>query len=171
MFNMPRNVFFGKKAILVLLVMAMLATATNAGAQANRVPPFRIMQSSGKIFRAEDLPMGKPIIIIYFSPECAHCETMLKEFFKHAAQFKEASVTMITYLAQDKVARFEKDYPVKKYANIYAGTEGTTFFVRDYFKISEMPFVALYTKTGNFVQSYSREIPVKDLATKLKELE
>ena len=77
---------------------------------------------------------------------------------------------MITYLAQDKVARFEKDYPVKKYANIYAGTEGTTFFVRDYFKISEMPFVALYTKTGNFVQSYSKEIPVKDLATKLKEL-
>jgi thiol-disulfide isomerase/thioredoxin len=167
---MVRKVFYGMMPILVLLVLAMLATPANAGAQANRLPPFRIMQSSGKVFRAEDLPMDKPIIIIYFSPECEHCETMMKEFFKNAAQFKEASVAMITYVAQDRVARFEKDYPVKKYANMYAGTEGTTFFVRDYFNISELPFAALYTKTGRFVLSFSREIPVQALATKLKGL-
>jgi thiol-disulfide isomerase/thioredoxin len=167
---MVRKVFYGKMPILVLLVLAMFATPANAGAQANRLPPFRIMQSSGKVFRAEDLPMDKPIIIIYFSPECEHCETMMKEFFKNAAQFKEASVAMITYVAQDRVARFEKDYPVKKYANMYAGTEGTTFFVRDYFNISELPLEALYTKTGRFVLSFSREIPVQALATKLKGL-
>jgi thioredoxin-related protein len=169
-FSMVPESFSKRTMGLVLLVMAMLAAPTNAGAQANKLPPFRIMQSSGKVFRAEDLPMGKPILLIYFSPDCDHCEKMLKEFFGKAVQFKEASVAMITYLTLDKVAKFEKDYPVKKYANIYTGTEGTTFFVRDYFKITEMPFAVLYTKTGDFVQSYSRQIPLKDLATKLKSL-
>jgi thiol-disulfide isomerase/thioredoxin len=163
--------FFKRTIGLALVVMATLAAPSNAGAQANKLPPFRMVQSNGKIFKAEDLPMGKPIILIYFSPDCDHCEKMLKEFFGKAKQFSRSSVAMITYLTQDRVAKFEKDYPVKKHANIYAGTEGTTFFVRNYFKITDMPFAALYTKEGNFVKSYSQEIPLNDLATRLKNLQ
>jgi len=166
---LPKS-FFKRIIGLVVMVLAMLANSTNAAAQANKLPPFRMVQSNGKVFKAEDLPMGKPIIIIYFSPDCDHCEKMLKEFFAKATQFKEASVAMITYLTQDKVAKLEKDYPVKKHANIYAGTEGTTFFMRNYYQITKMPFAALYTKEGNFVQSYSQEIPLNDLATRLKNL-
>lgn len=167
---LPKS-FFKRIIGLALVVMAMLAEPTNAAAQANKLPPFRMVQSNGKIFKAEDLPMGKPIIIIYFSPDCDHCEKMLKEFFGKARLFSTSSVAMITYLAQDRVVKFEKDYPVKNHANIYAGTEGTTFFVRNYYKITDMPFAALYTKEGNFVQSYSQEIPLNDLATRLKSLQ
>ena len=53
---------------------------------------------------------------------------------------------------------------------MYAGTEETTFFVRNYFKITDMPFAALYTKDGDFVQSYSKEIPLNELENRLKNL-
>jgi hypothetical protein len=165
------NCFFKRNIGFAFVLMAMLAEPISAKAQANKLPPFRMVQSDGKIFKAEDLPMGKPIIIIYFSSDCDHCEKMMKEFFGKARLFSTSSVAMVTYLTQDKVAKFEKDYPVKKHANIYAGTEGTTFFVRNYFKITDMPFAALYTKEGNFVQSYSQEIPLNDLASRLKTLQ
>ena len=49
--------------------------------------------------------------------------------------------------------------------------EGTTFFVRNYFKLTEMPFVALYKKDGDFVTSYTRDIALQELAQKLRQLQ
>jgi hypothetical protein len=70
----------------------------------------------------------------------------------------------------DKVSKFEKDYNLATYPNMYSGTEGSTFFVRNYYKINEVPFVALYTKNGGFVTSYEKEVDLKLLAKKLKVL-
>lgn len=129
-----------------------------------------MMQTSGKIFKAQDLPKGKPILIVYFSPECDHCDKMLKEFFKQAANFQKTSVAFITYLPAEKVLKFEKDYNLAKHPNMYSGTEGSAFFVRNYYKIREMPLVALYTKNGDFVTSYEKDVDLKVLAAKLKVL-
>ena len=157
--------------ILMMVAIALLAAVgTNAIAQAGKLPPFRMMQANGKIFKAEELPMGKPIIIIYFSPECDHCEKLMKELFKRTGELKKASIAMVTYLPVEKVLQFQKTYSLNKYPNIYVGTEGTGFFLKNYYKLTEMPFVALYTKNGHFLKSYSREIDLKDLSTRLNKL-
>ena len=157
--------------ILFAAFLFLLFTASFVHAQSGKLPPFKMMQTSGKIFKAQDLPMEKPILIVYFSSECDHCEKMLKEFFKQAANFQKASVAFITYLPVDKVSKFEKDYNMSKHPNMNSGTEGSTFFVRNYYKISTMPFVALYTKKGDFVTSYEKEVDLKMLAKMLKGLE
>ena len=155
------------------MMMALLAgslTITNAKAQAGKLPPFRMMQTSGKVFKAEDLPMGKPIIIIYFSPECDHCEKLMKELVKRTEELKKASIAMVTYLPVEKVLEFEKTYLLKKYSNIYTGTEGSSFFLKNYYNLTEMPFAALYSKNGDLLKWYSKEIDLKDLSTRLNRL-
>jgi len=139
-------------------------------AQKGKLPPFKMMQSNGKIFSAHDLPLGKPILIVYFSPDCDHCEKMLKAFFKQSSGFQKASVAFVTYLTVDKVSKFEKDYRLANFSNMYAGTEGSTFFVKNYYKITDVPFAALYTKDGDFVTSYEKEVNLKGLIEKLKDL-
>lgn len=156
--------------LAAVLLIATLFFKNTATAQPNKLPPFRMSMANGKQFKAEDLPLGKPILLIYFSPDCDHCEKMAKEFFKQKEKFKNASVVMMTYLPVDKVVKFVNDYGVAKQANIFVGTEGATFFVRDYFKIKELPFAALYTKRGDFVISYERNIALKELAGKLVHL-
>ena len=145
--------------------------STNARGQAGKLPPFRMMQTSGKVFKAEDLPMGKPIVIIYFSPDCDHCDILMKELVKQKEEFKNASVALVTYLPVEKVLAFEKTYSLKKYTNIYTGTEGNSFFLRNYYKLTEMPFAALYSKNGDFIKSYSKEINLKDLSGRLNRLD
>lgn len=141
-----------------------------AFAQPGKLPPFRIVQPGGKILKAENLPFEKPILVIYFSPDCDHCQAFMNDFFKKISSFKKASIAMITFVQVEKVQKFMNDYKVNKYPNIVAGTEGTTFFLRNYYKINDIPFVALYDKNGNLISSYQHEIPVNDLAKKLEKL-
>lgn len=155
----------------VLVLFLLFVASSFLFAQSGKVPPFQMVQANGKIFKAQNLPMGKPILLIYFSPECDHCVNMLKAFFSQAANFQKSSVAFITFLPVDKVSKFATDYNLVKYPNMYAGTEGSTFFVRNYYRIKELPFVALYTKNGDFVTSFEKEVNLTVLAEKLKQLQ
>jgi len=154
---------------LLIAIVSVLLTAEGKS-QSNKLPAFSMTQADGKVFKAQDLPKGKPIILIYFSPDCEHCQKLMDSFFKQTARFKKASVAMMTYLPVDKIAEFVKTYKVGRYPNIYAGTEGNTLFVQRYYNLSQIPFVALYTKNGDFVTSYVRTVPLKELAGKLARL-
>jgi AhpC/TSA family. len=159
-----------KNWCLIILIGWMVCISSSAYTQQGKIPPFRVIQSDDKIFKAEELPMGKPIIIIYFSPECDHCDKLMKDLRKRTMDFKSASIVMITWLPVEKVSRFVQQYNWNKHPNIYVGTEGNSFFVRDYYKITEMPFIALYTKNGDLVKSYSKEDALTDLFNKLNNL-
>lgn len=153
-----------------IVLLASLLFSSFLYAQAGKLPPFQMVQANGKVFKAQDLPIGKPIVIIYFSPECDHCEKMMKELIKKEASFRKASVAMITHLPVDRVAKFVQQYSLNKYGNIYVGTEGSTFFVRNYYKIDHMPFIALHDKNGNVVKVYRKEGPLTDLVNQLNKL-
>lgn len=148
----------------------LFCSSSDLWSQSNKVPPFRMTQSNGKLFNATNLPYGKPILLIYFSPDCDHCQVMMKEWFKKADDFKKASVVMISFLPIDKMKTFEKDFKTNQYPNIIVGTEGFGFFVRNYYQIADMPFMALYDKNGNLISSHEKNIPLNELANKLKKL-
>lgn len=157
-----------KRFLAFFFTLFCLATATNA--QKNKLPPFRMMQPDGKVFKAEQLPLGKPIILIYFDPDCDHCQGMITEMLGRFNDFKKASIAMITFVPVEETGKFAKLYNLAKYPNIYTGTEGTSYFVRDYYRIVQMPFLALYNKNGDYIISYSRQIPLDDVKNKLAAL-
>lgn len=159
-----------RKACFLILLGVMLSICSFVQAQSGKIPPFRIVQPNGKVFKAENLPMGKPIVIIYFSPDCDHCEKLTKDFLSREKDFKKASVAMITYQPVDKVAKFVTDYKINKYSNIFVGTEGESFFVRNYYRIYQLPFIALYNKNGDFIKSYGQNYALADLSARLNNL-
>jgi thiol-disulfide isomerase/thioredoxin len=148
----------------------MLLVSTITYSQHNKVPPFQMIQSDGKIFLAGNLPMGKPIVIIYFSPECEDCQQLTKELLNRIKEFNNASIAMITNLSIDKVKRFVTDYHLDKYSNIFTGTEGDSFFVGNYYKVGKLPFMALYNKNGDLIKVYNKEISLEDLLIHLRDL-
>lgn len=158
------------KYYFTLLFGLMFLMSSSLSAQSGKVPPFKVVQSNGKVFRAQDLPMGKPIILIYFSPECDHCDVMTNEMMKHPEKYKKASVAMVTYLPVDQVGKFVQKHGLAKLSNFYVGTEGTSFFLRNYYKLNKMPFLALYTKNGDLVKSYTDESGMPQLVKQLSTL-
>jgi hypothetical protein len=138
--------------------------------QQKKVPPFQIIQPNGKIFLATNLPMGKPIVIIYFSPECEDCQQLTKELLNRINELKNASIAMITYLSKEKVKQFVSDYQLDKYSNIFIGTEEDSYFVSKYYQVGKLPFMALYNKYGDLIKIYNKEIDIEDLLVHLRKL-
>src|SRR4051812_30455447 len=87
---------------LATLFFHLLVIENNSFAQSGKIPPFRMSQTNGKIFSAHQLPFEKPVVIFYFSPECDHCISAVRELFKHKTDFQNSSLVMITFLPVDK---------------------------------------------------------------------
>jgi thiol-disulfide isomerase/thioredoxin len=138
-------------------------------AQTGKVPPFRMIQSNRKVFKAENLPFGKPIIIIYFSPDCEDCQMLTSEFLARINDFRDVSIAMITYQSVENVSGYITKNKLSNYSNIYVGTEGSSLFVKNYYNILQFPFVALYNKNGDLIKKYySKEVSLNDLSDRLK---
>ena len=151
----------------IVVFVSMLITVK---AVSQPIPLFKMTLSDNKIFNSTDLPKNKPLILIYFDPECDHCQKLMKEFFKKINEFKRAEIVMVTFKSVDELAAFEKKYNTIKYSNMNVGTEGTSFYLRMYYRLMTMPFTAVYDKKGNLNYSYRKETPVEDLIKRLKGL-
>jgi len=155
---------------LVFLFAGLLITSTVSG-QSNKIPPFQMMQANGKIFKAQYLPLGKPIVLVYFSPDCEECQELTKELLERIEELKNVSIAMITYQPVEQVAQYVSKNNLGKYPNIYAGTEGSSLFVRNYYDIMLFPFMTLYNKDGDLIVKYtSKQVSVDDLLVRIKKL-
>jgi len=134
------------------------------------LPPFKMYRGDKTIFSAAELPKTKPLILIYFDPECEHCQKLMKELFQKIDAFKRAEIIMVTFKSVEEVAAFEKLHNTQKYPNIVVGTEGVGFYLRNYYGLVTMPFTALYDRKGNLNYSYRKETMVDDLINRLKSL-
>lgn len=148
----------------------LLNTFLSLTAISQSLPPFKMMLTNNKVFSAADLPKGKPTILIYFDPECEHCQKLMAELFKKIDQFRKTQIVMVTYKPVSEVIPFEKLHNTKKYNNIVVGTEGLAFYLRNYYGITTLPFTAVYDKNGNLSHSYVKDTSVDDLIARLKKL-
>ena len=159
------NVF---KRMMMLTFLFNMLISCNSFSQKPLLPNFKITKTDGNIFTNQEVETGKPLLIVYFSPECDHCQVFMKSFFKRVDEFKETKVFFITYLPLDRLVKYESEFPVNKYKNIVAGTEGMSFVVRNFYEIKEMPFAILYDKKGKMIGKYEREIPLNVIINSIK---
>ncbi|MFH0843458.1 MAG: redoxin domain-containing protein [Bacteroidota bacterium] len=149
----------------------ILAASSEASSQTQKVPPFQMMLHDGKVFRAQNLPLGKHIIIVYFSPECEECHEFIKAMKERIEDLQSASIAMITYMPVEKVKPYVAENKLNIYPNMYVGTESNSLFVANYFSIKLFPFVALFDKNGTLVKKYtSKEVNIDDLINRLQGL-
>lgn len=155
---------------LVLLIITSSILFSSKMAVAQSMPDFRMQLTNGKIFSAKDLSKDKPVIIIYFAPDCEHCQALMNEILTKIQNFKKAQVVMVTFKPVNEVIDFEKHYQTAKYPNIKVGIEIPIFFFKNFYNLQNTPFTALFSKQGKLIISYQKETPVDDLIKHLKSL-
>ncbi|GAC1419067.1 MAG: hypothetical protein NVS1B13_03290 [Flavisolibacter sp.] len=89
-------------------------------------------------------------------------------FFPKIKALKAAEIILVTFKPVDEMVAFEKQYQTQNYPNIVVGTEGTSFFLRYYYKLTKTPFTALYDKKRNLVYSSRDENSVNELIKQFK---
>ena len=142
-----------KHYLWLVLILFSLRSASQEG----KLPSFKIMMTNGQYFSASDLSKKEPVVLIYFSPDCEHCQKLMTEVFKNINKFKQSQLVLITFKPIDDLRGFERQYHTANYSFIKSGTEGNTFYIRYYYKIATTPFTALFDKKGNLIISYGKK--------------
>jgi hypothetical protein len=65
------------------------------------------------------------VIIIFFQPDCDHCQREAKEIRKHLDAFKKYELYFVTSNQKSEVENFVKDYDLAGHSNVHFGVTTT----------------------------------------------
>ena len=124
------------------------------------IPPFNMMLTDGATYyNASNVEKNKPLMIVYFDPECEHCQHFTKQLVKNISKFSNTQIVMICDAPGiPPVKKFVEDMGLAKYGNIKVGTEGLYHATMNFYHVDVTPFTALYNRNGVLITSY-RNIP------------
>ena len=131
------------------------------------IPNFNVLECSSSKgdsiwITNETLPKNRPIVFIYFSPECSHCEYETEEIKKHIDSLQNAFFVFVSYHPIEKIKAFYDKYELAKYPNIRMGRD-PKYFIPSFFRVEFTPFVAVYDKNRNFSKAYKQGADMSEL--------
>lgn len=139
------------------------------------IPSFRILKGDSTYTDYTNLNKHRPVMIIYFMPDCSHCQHLMYELKPKLDQLKHVQVVMISasrteYPYLKLLKTFSRDYGLNKYNNIIVGTEYPTYKVQQYYRVATTPFIAIYDKNGKAVKFIDKDPKVDDILATVKKL-
>lgn len=156
---MKRN--FSFYIFLLVFFGGIFLTAGKVKSQS--IPDFKIKLTNGTTLSSTKAPNQKPLLIIYFAPDCEHCRKLMDQLFPQMNAFKNIEILMVTFESLNDVAWFENHYHTKNYSNIKVGMEEPVFFLKNYYHLEHTPFTALFDKNGKLAISYKEYTPFNEL--------
>ena len=161
-----------KKLILLLsFVVAVSCANAQSYVPPATIPPYHILTTDSVYITPANLKKNKSVMVIYFSPDCEHCQHLVSEMKPVMKEFKNMQVIMITWMPPLRGLReFAKDYNLNKYPNFILGTEGYTYVVQKYYRVRTTPYIAVYDKKGKLSKTFDKVPEMKDLVAAVKKV-
>lgn len=127
------------------------------------LPTFELLMSdSSTIFSTYYIPEGKPIVLIYFSPDCDHCMDFTKSLLEKKDNIKSTRIYMATPMSLPAMQEFYDKLELKKHKNLKMGKDFRYFCIR-FFGIDSFPFIAVYGSDKKLVQAFHGGVKVDDV--------
>lgn len=159
-----------KKTVLTLIIICLALSgfaqidSTKQYFKSPYIPEFSIRKvPDSSIFTNKMLQKNKPVILMFFDPDCDHCQHATKNFTKEIKKFEDVQILMVTIYEMSKINKFRKDYKLAQYSNITV-TKDVTFDLAKYYQVSSLPDVYVYDKNGKLMNHYKHDIPVDEIA-------
>lgn len=127
------------------------------------IPNFNILLlDSSTRFNTSDIPYGKDIILMYFSPDCHYCQEETKDLIKHINDLKNVLLYMCSGSSLKEIKDFSEYYQLANYPNIITGRDYSFSFI-NYYKPTSIPFMALYNKKKQLDKIFLGAVTVNDI--------
>ena len=104
---------------------------------------------------------------MYFSPECHHCQRQMEDMLARMDDLKKVQIVLATYRPMEELIAFANKYQLQKHPNIQAGRD-TKYFIQPFYRIKNLPYLALYDKKGKLITTFEGNVSVDRLIEELK---
>jgi thiol-disulfide isomerase/thioredoxin len=117
-------------------------------------PPIRLLEVDSVHFVTKsDIKKNRQTLLIFFSPECEHCKHQMQDILANADKFKDIEIVMATFQPFDEMKSFYNYYRISDHPNIRMGRD-EKYFLPPYFKMQNLPYLALYSKKGQYITHF-----------------
>ena len=156
-------------SILFLLIptVAFLQPSKDTSApyfKNNGYPDIKLLLTdSSTVYTKANLPTDKTVVLIFFSPDCEHCQHTVKEMIPKMDSLSNLFMVWNgpSYLPLDQVKEFYTHYHLADYSNVIMGKE-ISYFMPLHYRIEITPYAAIY-KNGKFFTEFRKGIELEDL--------
>ena len=172
------NMVMKKVVLILVMVISYVAIFAQDGQDADtvpaykktmKIPSFNILElDSSTWFTEKQLPANKPTVIVYFSPDCGHCQMTAKEWVNDIDKVKDVELVWVSYHTISQIKDFADTYGLSHFNNVVFGRDVNYYFV-PYYKIPSTPFMAVYDKKGKFLKAYEGGTNAETIAELIKE--
>jgi thioredoxin-related protein len=158
------------KQFILLLIVLNLSSCASRNKEENRLPSFNLLLiDSTTIFNSSQIPEGRPFVLMYFSPDCEHCQEETASILKNIASFKKTKFFFITNDSFDRLKVYNQYYKIKNYPNVILGRDFHYDFFR-HFKPRATPYILIYDKAKRLRTVFSGKPEIKTLLENITEL-
>ena len=152
-----RNVIFS------LCIMGLSASCSQpelpkTGLEGQEMPSFSVLaKDSSTYLNTRDIPSGKSTVLLLFGPYCPYSRAEVENITKNMKSMKDVNFYLFTSSPYNEMIDFSKSFKLDQYSNVTIGVD-TGFFLIKYFKITGVPFTAIYTKDKKLKQTFGGNI-------------
>ncbi len=126
------------------------------------IPPFHILANNLHYFDKADIPNHIPVIIIYFNPDCSHCQMEAKKLGDSIEKYKNFFFVWVSYHEPDQNLLFAKTFNLDNQKNVVFGKD-VDYFLPVFYRIQQTPFVAVYSSSGNLITVFRKGFTLHNL--------
>jgi len=135
------------------------------------LPSFNLLLlDSTTTFNTAKIPEGKPFVLVYFSPDCEHCQQETEQILAKMDSLNKTKFYFFSVEPFGRIKAFHKYYHLSNYPNITMGRD-YTFFFPIHFKANSVPWVLIYNKRKRLERVYEGGLTPTKLIQAMNEIE
>ncbi|MHA4811792.1 TlpA family protein disulfide reductase [Flavitalea flava] len=143
-----------KKILIFCLIFSMVKCKPSIKG-GEILPSFNLLLvDSVTKFNTTSIPEGKPFAILYFSPDCEHCQEVTEGILKKIDSLKNVHFYFITNDPFDRLQVYNKMYKLYLFPNITLARDYNFFILRN-FKEATIPYLVIYDKNKRIRATFS----------------
>lgn len=160
------GVVIGLTAVLAILAIFRQREKERERLIAQKLPPYQFYNLDGSLHKNSG-KTGVNTCIIYFDPECDHCEFETKEILSHISSFQGTAFVMVSANTQSKIIDFVQKFKLKNYAQFTVLQDKENAFSR-WFQLSQIPSIFVYDKNEILKRKFLGETRFEAIVKSLK---
>lgn len=132
-----------------------------------KLPILSFYTTNQEPFIFENNPQ-KNTLIIYFHPECEHCQYEAKQISKHQSEFKDSHILMISPAQLNDIKQFQTDYQLGEISNLKILWDKGRMF-ETYFGKATFPTILIYNSNNEMLKKYKGEAKIEAILKHIRQ--
>lgn len=159
------------KRMIILLLIAIVSFSckrefrpvVKTGLEGHPLPAFNILlPDSLTVFNTVNIPKGRPIVLLYFSPNCPYSQAEMRNIIKNMSTLKNVWFCILTNWPFRQLKGFYAYFKLNKYPNVIVGEDFENFFPQQYKPIG-VPFTVIFNKDQKLKKAFLGTMPSKQI--------